>query len=389
MKKKLLAMVLAGSMVVGMTGCGGGSSSETASKSEASKTEEASSKPAESSEAASGASETGEPAASQAEASSAEKAGDGEKFLIGYSYPGSDNEFWGVNTVECVNQAAEACGFEVLIDDCNYDQAEQIADVDSMISAGIDALVLGPQDASVCAGITASCKSAGIPVVIIDRWPGDDLKVGDDYVCFIGPDDEQAGYDIAMSLINAGCTKLIGVGGVQGTSVGENRKVGLDKALAEHPEVELLQFEYAGDTWDDGDKAFRNLYQANKDIDGVWCFNDSMALATVNVLKEENKLDAVKVGGMDLLSPSLTSMEAKELWFSTGGHYMQAGFAAVVAFDILNGVAYDGPDRIQMSLYCVDQTSVADFQKKDTFDWASSSKALNPEAEYNFTLGAE
>lgn len=386
MKKKLLAILLAGSMVVAMAGCGGGSSSAAASKTEENKTSEAASQAGETSEAPESSSASEGSSASEAAGSTAD---DGEKFLIGYSYPGSDNEFWGVNTVECVNQAAEACGFEVLIDDCNYDQAEQIADVDSMISAGIDALVLGPQDASVCAGITASCKNAGIPVVIIDRWPGDDLKAGEDYVCFIGPDDEQAGYDIAMSLINAGCTKLVGVGGVQGTSVGENRKVGLDKALSEHPEVELLQFEYAGDTWDDGDKAFRNLYQANKDIDGVWCFNDSMALATVNVLKEENKLDAVKVGGMDLLSPSLTSMESKELWFSTGGHYMQAGFAAVVAFDILKGVAYEGPERVQMSLYCVDQTSVADFQKKDTFDWAGASKALNPGTEYNFTLGAE
>ncbi len=385
MKRKILAVMLAGSMAVCMTACGGGSSSEAAGSSAAGKTEETSSKPAETSESA---------VSSSAEASGSmvgsQPAGnDGEKFLIGYSYPGSDNEFWGVNTVECINQAAEACGFSVLIDDCNYDQAEQISDVDSMISAGIDALVLGPQDASVCAGITAACKNANIPVVIIDRWPGDDLKAGDDYICFIGPDDEQAGYDIAMSLINAGCTKLVGVGGVQGTSVGENRKMGLDKALEEHPEVELLQFEYAGDTWDDGDKAFRNLYQANKDIDGVWCFNDSMALATVNVLKEENKLADVKVGGMDLLTPSLTSMQDKELWFSTGGHYMQAGFAAVVAFDVLNGIAYDGPERIQMSLYCVDQTGVADFQKKDTYDWANASKTLNSGAEYNFTLGAE
>lgn len=314
-----------------------------------------------------------------------------KKITIGYSYPGSDNEFWGKNALDCAKQSAAALGFELIADDCNYNQAEQVSDVDSMISKGIDALVLAPQDASVCPGITAACKTANIPVVIIDRWPGDNLVAGKDYVCFIGPDDEQAGYDIAKSLIDAGCKKIIGVGGVQGTSVGEGRKAGFDKALKENPDVKLLQFEYAGDTWDDGDKAFRNLYQAHPDADGVWCFNDSMALATVNVLKEENKLGKVKVGGMDLLSNSVESLEKKELWFSTGGHYMQSGFAAVIAYDIAKGVKYTGPEKVKLSLICVDQTSVNTFKEQyinvdEIFDWKSVSKALNPKAEYDFKL---
>lgn len=312
-----------------------------------------------------------------------------EKVVIGYSYPGSDNEFWGKNALNSAQEAADALGFELLADDCNYDQAEQIQDVDSMISSGIDALVLAPQDASVCAGITATCKNADIPVVIIDRWPGDDLKAGEDYVCFIGPDDEQAGYDIAMSLINAGCKKLVGVGGVQGTSVGEGRKAGLDKALEENPDVELLQYEWAGDTWDDGDKAFRSLYQAHNDLDGVWCFNDSMALATVNVLKEESKLEDVKVGGMDLLSNSIESMQAKELWFSTGGHYLQSGFAAVIAYDVVKGFEYDGDGRISLSLYCVDQSNVDEFTTMEAYDWVNASKTSNPDAEYDFNLTLE
>lgn len=356
--KKILAMVLTGTMILGLAACGNSKSGSE-------------SKDAEKKEKKSG-----------------------EEITVGYSFPGSNNEFWGTNALNSAKQAAEALGFKLVADDCNYDQAEQVADVESMISSGIDVLVLAPQDASVCAGITASCKSADIPVVIIDRWPGDDLTAGEDYVCFIGPDDEQAGYDIAMSLIDAGCTKILGVGGVQGTSVGEGRKAGLDKALEENPDVELLQFEYAGDTWDDGDKAFRNLYQAHPEVDGVWCFNDSMALASVNILKEENKLDEVKVGGMDLLSNSVESMEAQELWFSTGGHYMESGFAAVIAYDVANGLEYDGDSKVQMSLLCVDQTNVGEFKeqfldKEQSFDWASVSKVKNPEAAYDFDLKLE
>ena len=314
-----------------------------------------------------------------------------EKITIGYSYPSANNEFWGTNTVKCVEQAAEACGFEAIIDDCNYDQAEQVSDVESMISMGIDALVLGPQDASVCAGIAASCKEAGIPLVIIDRWPGDDLKAGEDYVCFVGVDDEQAGYDIAMTLINAGCTKLIGLGGTEGTSVAEGRYAGLEKALEENPDVEMVQYEWVGDSMDDGDAGFRNIIQAQDDYDGVWCYNDSLALAAVNVLKEEGTLEQVKVGGMDLISPSIESMQKKELWSSTGGHYMEAGFAAIIAFDVANGIEYEGDDEVRLSLLSADQDTVDDFvaqyvDSDETFDWASVCKSIDASNEYNFTL---
>lgn len=367
-KKKLLAILMAGCMVFGLAACSsGGSSSDSSGGSD---------------EATEDAGDDG--------ASSSSGGGD---ITIGYSYPTANNEFWG-NALTYAQQCADELGFTLVADDCNNDQAEQITDVDSMIAKGIDALVMGPQDASVCAGITATCKEKDIPVVIIDRWPGDDLTAGDDYICFIGPNDEEAGYQMAINLIENGCTKLVGIGGYQGTSVAEGRKAGLDKALEENPDVELLQFEYAGENMDDGDEAFRNLYQAHPDLDGVWCYNDSLALAAVNVLKENNKIGDVKVGGMDLLNPAVESMQAGELWFSTGGHYMQAAFGLVVAYDAVNGIEYDGAENIQLDLLAVNQDNLEQFQEKFLGDeapvvWSDLSKVTNPDATYDFTLSLE
>ena len=360
--KKVLAVLLTGCMIFGLAACGSDKKTEGDTKKE----------------------DTG---------GKTEKTESTEKITIGYSYPTANNEFWG-NALTYVKQAADELGFNVTADDCNNDQSEQIKDVDSMISGGIDALVLGPQDASVCAGISAACKEKGIPLVIIDRWPGDDLKAGEDYVCFIGPDDKEAGYQIAMSMIDAGCTKLLGIGGFQGTSVAEGRKEGLDRALKENPDVELLQFEYAGENWDDGDKTFRNLYQSHPEVDGVWCYNDSLALATVNVLKEEGKIKDVKVGGMDLLNPAVESMKAKELWFSTGGHYLQAAFGAVVAFDVVNGNTYDGEKNVQLELLAVSQENIDQFEEKfmsgdAPIEWKNISKVTNPYAKYEFKISLE
>ncbi len=263
-----------------------------------------------------------------------------------------------------------------------------------MIASGIDGLVLAPQDASVCPGIVAKCKAKNIPVMIVDRWPGDDLKAGTDYLGFIGPNDEEAGYQIAMALINAGCKKLVGICGFQGTSVAEGRKAGLDKALAENAgKVELLQFDWAGENMDQGDKSFRNLLQSNPDLDGVWCYNDSLALATVNVLKEKNLISKVKVGGMDLLGPAITSMENKELYFSTGGHYMQSAFATVMVFDALNG-KMPTEKVVKLDLLNVSQDNLAKFKTKyvdnpTPIDFKSISQTFNPSAKTYFELSLD
>lgn len=367
--KKLLALLVTLAMITTLAACGGITSTDT-----------------------NGNTNTGEDTSSKEPKENNSNEGN-ETYTIGYSFPTINNEFWGT-ALSHVQASSEALGFELVYDDCNNDQAEQLNDVESMISSGIDGLVLGPQDASVVAGILDACKKNDVKVVIIDRWPGDDLVAGEDYTAFIGPNDEEAGYQIAMSLINAGSKKIIGIGGYQNTSVAEGRRAGLVKALEENPDVELLQYEWAGENWDDGDEYFRNMYQANPDLDGVWCYNDSLALASVNVCKELGIIDKVKVGGMDLLSPAVESMQANELWFSTGGHYMQAAFGAVIVFDELNGNKYTGDPVVSLDLLNVSQDNLGKFVEKyidneEPVVWKDLSKTYNPDAELIFELSLD
>lgn len=374
--RKLLALLIVAAFALSLFACSSGGQEAEAPAEEA---------PADTAEG-----NTDEPApAPEDDADEPAPAPEGGDILIGYTFPTANNEFWG-NSLTYINQVADTLGFTIQADDCNNDQAEQIQDVDAMISAGIQGLVLAPQDASVVPGILDNCNKAGIPVVIVDRWPGDELVAGEDYIAFLGPDDETAGYEQAKSLIEGGCKKLVGLGGFQGTSVAEGRKAGLDKALAEYPDVELLQFEYVGENTDDGDAGMRNLLSAHPELDGVWCYNDSLALASVNVLKENNLIPGVKVGGMDLLSPAVDSMEAGELWFSTGGHYYQSAFGALILYDTLMGFEYDGEPVVKISLLAVSQDNLADFQAKygsgAGVDWTTMTKTQNPDAKYTFNL---
>ena len=317
----------------------------------------------------------------------------GQKVKIGFSFPTKNNEFW-VKAGKFVDQVASQLNIEVLAQDCNNQQEKQVNDVDNMISSGIQGLVLCPQDASVCPGILAKCKAKNIPVVIADRWPGDDLKAGTDYLAFIGPNDEQAGYDIAKALIEGGATKIAAIGGTSGTSVAENRKKGLEKAIAEYKSkgVQLVQYVAAGENMDQGDQAIRNILQAHPDVTGVWCYNDSLALASVNALKEKKMISKVKVGGIDLIDAAVKSIQSGEQYFSAGGHYMQAGFGMIMVYDKLNG-KNPTQTKVQLNLLNITKANVDKYIAKyvngmQTLDIKSMSQTYNANAKsyFEFTL---
>ena len=308
--------------------------------------------------------------------------------LIGFTFPTSNNEFWQI----CIGYFEAACsqlGCEYTYDDCNNDTAEQLTDVEAMISKGITGLVLAPQDASVIATVCAECKEAGIDVVIIDRMPDDDVTAGEDYICFIGPDDSTCGYNQTKALIDSGCKKIVALCGFKGTSVAEGRYSGLSKALKENPDIELLGEDWCGENMDDGDKAIRNLLSAYPDLDGVWCYNDSLGLAAVNVMKEQGIIDKVHVGGMDGLSDAAKSIQSKEMFFTAGGHYMMPAMASVVLYDKANGVDYAEDSVTKLTLLGITGEHVDDYIKnyidsKETIDWAAKAKALNGGEDYAF-----
>lgn len=366
--KKILACLLSVAMVATMVvGCG-----STAA-------------PQETKEEAAVEATAEEPAAEEAAAEEPAAAVEG---FIGFSFPTVNNEFFQIAR-SYFETACTQMGLEYYDDDCNNDTAEQLDDVQTMISKGITGLVLAPQDASIIAQVCAECKDAGIDVVVIDRLPGDDVTAGEDYIFFVGPDDTTCGYNQAIALIDSGCTKLVALCGFKGTSVAEGRYEGLSKALEEHPEVELLGEDWCGENMDDGDEAIRNLYAAYNDLDGVWCYNDSLGLASVNVMKELGIIDKVHVGGMDGLSDAAKSIQSGEMYFTAGGHYMMPAMAAVVLYDTAAGIAYDEDLVVKLTLLGITGEHVDDYianyvESTQAIDWAAKCKATNGGEAYGF-----
>lgn len=152
MKKKALSMLLAGTMILGsLAGCGSSSKTEE-TKSAA--------EPTESAAAAS----VAESVASEAPA--AEKK-DGE-VQVGIVLPTKDEPRWLQDQAQFENILGEA-GFTNQVLFSQGSSATEKTNVETLISQGIDVLIICAQDGAAAAAAVEEAKDAGVTVIAYDR----------------------------------------------------------------------------------------------------------------------------------------------------------------------------------------------------------------------------
>ena len=154
MKRKLLSAILATAMVASLVvGCG--SSSSTATEA-----------PAAEAEAEGDAAEPEAPAA-EAEAP-APVAADQEGGKIGVAMPTQSSERW-INDGANMKAKLEELGYEVDLQYAEDDVQMQVSQIENMIAAGAQCLVIASIDSSALVNVEAQAKEAGIPIIAYDR----------------------------------------------------------------------------------------------------------------------------------------------------------------------------------------------------------------------------
>ena len=262
---------------------------------------------------------------------------------IGMIVPSMANEFW-VRLSKFAQKAADELGFNLTVLDSRDSGDVQIKNAEDLISRRVDAMTFvaywhtGPR-------ILQMCERAKIPVIIMDTYvvgvkPQEEYK---QYIAYMGPYNFKAGYGIADYLIKHmrtskdGRKKMVALLGTLGTSVAEERRVGLQACLAEHPEVDLLAEQTATFRRDDGMKVMEDFLIAHPDIGAVWNANDEMALGAIMAIENAGRQKEIIVGGMDLNDEAVQSVIDGRYAFSLGGHWLQGGFIVTMLYDYLNG----------------------------------------------------
>lgn len=139
--KKFIALLLALTMVLALTACGG--------KTEAPATE---------------APAADAPVATEAPA--AEQVGSGK--VVGIAMPTQSSERW-INDGANMKKQLEALGYEVLLQYAEDDVQMQVSQIENFVAQQVDCLVIAAVDSGALTSVEAQAKSAGIPIIAYDR----------------------------------------------------------------------------------------------------------------------------------------------------------------------------------------------------------------------------
>lgn len=155
---------------------------------------------------------------------------------------------------------------EVITAHRNTDAAGQIEDLNNLINAGVDAIVVNPVSPDALNDVIKQATDAGIVVVAVD------LAVTEPSAYLFSNNQEEYGYVGAKWLFE----KLGGQGdvfymrGAAGTSADTDRDNGFKRALAEYPGINIVGEVQTG--WDiaTGAQQINDFLASGQNYDGIW-----------------------------------------------------------------------------------------------------------------------
>lgn len=230
------------------------------------------------------------------------------------------------------------------------DVGQQKALVGEALAAVPDAVVFVPVDDKQMVPDLARFAAAGIPVVTcINRMEG---KV----VSFVGSDDVAVGHTAAKALFAAleGRGRVVAIEGTPAAPTSRDRTVGLHKALAETPAIQLVGSGVGYFQQAPAREEMARLLAEHAGIDGVWTSNDVMAFGALEALAAAGR--TAKMVGVNGLPEAIDNIERGSMQASVDfSAFNIAGIAARAALRHLRGEPV--PDSIMVPAALIDRTN--------------------------------
>lgn len=214
-----------------------------------------------------------------------------DTYKIGFAQTESNNP-WRIAQTKSMQDEAKKRGWQLVYTDAAGSAAKQVADVNSMIAQGVDAIFLAPREEKPLIPAVMGAKKAGIPVILLDRSVDPSLaKPGEDYVAFIGSDFIEEGRRAAEWLVKAtnGKANIIQLEGTTGSSPANDRAKGFADYIKDHPDMKIVASQTGDFARDKGRQVAETLLQANPGATAIYAHNDEMAIGAISALEAAGK----------------------------------------------------------------------------------------------------
>jgi ABC-type sugar transport system substrate-binding protein len=242
-------------------------------------------------------------------------AGGEDRFVVGFSQMESDNP-WRLAQTQSLRDEAAKRGYELVVTDAQGQTAKQVADVEDLIARRVDLILLAPREFEGLAPALQAARSAGIPVILVDREAAG--TAGQDYVTFLGSNFVEQGKRAAEWLAKetGGQAKIVELSLTPGSSVARDRAEGFRQGIAQYPGMEIIASQTGNASRAQGERVMQNIAQARgKEITAVYAHNDEMALGAIQALKAAGLQPGtdVKIVSIDGQRAALEAIERGEL----------------------------------------------------------------------------
>ena len=190
---------------------------------------------------------------------------------------------------------------KVCITNADNNTNRQRQQIDSLIDAGVDLLVISPNEYRPLSPCVERARKSGIPVILLERKTS-----SNNYTAFIGGDNIEAGRSIGSYAVRL-CRDSIHVGhrpvvleitGQLVMSPDRERYQGFSSVMKKHPE---LDFQHIKTNWsfEDSYATTKKWLLAGKPLDVVFCHSDLAALGAYKAAKELGKEKGIYFLGVD------------------------------------------------------------------------------------------
>ena len=229
-------------------------------------------------------------------------------FTIGLLLPDFTHPFF-AEIAKAVAETVRPHGYHVIISYFEENPQLEKSEAESLLARQVDGMILASAQSG--AGAFENIKDRNTPFVLIDR------PIAGVQASFVGVDNHAIGLLATNHLIERGSRRIAHLRG-PGIGIATGRMEGYRRALAKRglavPSGYIVDAGYQDET---GHEAMRKLLRATPRPDGVFCYNDPVAIGAMRAIAEAglrvpNDIAVVGAGNVhysDFLAVPLTTVD--------------------------------------------------------------------------------
>lgn len=237
---------------------------------------------------------------------------------------------------------------------------QQIAIVEELIAAEVDAIVIAPGSSTELIPVLKAAQDAGIVVINIDNRLDRALsaELGLVGVPFISVDNEQGAYLSAKCIADkiVEPTDVAILEGIREAKNAQDRKAGAERAFAENSLITVVDSQTANWKIDEGYAVTQQLLEKHPSIKGIFAANDMMGLGAIAYLEQSGRTD-VMVSAYDALADAIDAVREGKMLCTIDQQPAEQGYLGIqAAVRALNGETL--PEEIMLDVLLINEENL-------------------------------